>query len=279
MAKRDAEKAIREIWHLKQSHDHAKGDSGRMSMQDFFYEFCRKKFGTFQNVIAEWSYNVLAVLERNTHDVDCNLFLKVLHGELTEDIYYDQVQQIKDCEECAVECDKKEHSGASTGKCSKEDFLRAIREKCGKNFEQMRELMHALDAVYGDKTKEFKYDRLFAEDRNYSQNEFAEEFKDQIIKEREEHVHMLKKLIANTTEDGHVAIAKFKKELKRADPNKPDKDISTYVRRGCAVGVAGDMPEYFGADVFEDNLLRGVCKLGSLAPISHASGRTGSSIS
>jgi len=59
--------------------------------------------------------------------------------------------------------------------------------------------------------------------------------------------------------------------VKLADPEKPDMDISTYVHRGCGVGAAGDMPEHFNANVFEENLLRGVCKLGPLAPQQPAS--------
>ena len=42
------------------------------------------------------------------------------------------------------------------------------------------ELKAALDLVYGERAAVFKYDRLFAEDRDYSQNEFAEEFKAQV---------------------------------------------------------------------------------------------------
>jgi hypothetical protein len=53
------------------------GSLGRMSMCDFFYDYAKNKFGAFQNMIAEWSYNLIATLERNAHDVDCDLFLKV----------------------------------------------------------------------------------------------------------------------------------------------------------------------------------------------------------
>lgn len=67
----------REVWNLKAMNDRIKGPVGRSTMQDFFFDFCRKKFGAFQNLIAEWSYNLIAVLDRNSHDADCDLFLKV----------------------------------------------------------------------------------------------------------------------------------------------------------------------------------------------------------
>jgi len=95
MAKRDAEKAVRDIWAMKAQHDMGKKPEERIHMQDFFYMFCLKKFGAFQNMIAEWSYNVLAVLNGNRHDSDCDTFLKVLHGELSEDVYHDQHNQVK----------------------------------------------------------------------------------------------------------------------------------------------------------------------------------------
>jgi hypothetical protein len=95
MAKRDAEKAVRDIWAMKAQHDLGKKPEERIDMQEFFYAFCLKKFGAFQNMIAEWSYNVLAVLEGNRHDSDCDTFLKVLHGELSEDVYHDQHNQVK----------------------------------------------------------------------------------------------------------------------------------------------------------------------------------------
>ncbi len=46
------------------------------------------------------------------------------------------------------------------------------------------ELKKALDVVYGDKAVKFAYAELFADDRDLSQNEFAEEFRGQALKDR-----------------------------------------------------------------------------------------------
>lgn len=105
MAKRDAEKAVRDIWAMKGQHDMGKKPEERIDMQEFFYIFCLKKFGAFQNMIAEWSYNVLAVLEGNRHDSDCDTFLKVLQGELSEDVYHDQHHQVEQANPEALGCD------------------------------------------------------------------------------------------------------------------------------------------------------------------------------
>lgn len=81
-------------------------------------------------------------------------------------------------------------------------------------------LTHALDAVYGERVKEFKYDRLFAEDRNFSQNEFAEEFKFQIIKERQDHIEVLRKIVGFITDaDGNITVKSFRTESAPPPPS------------------------------------------------------------
>ena len=48
----------------------------------------------------------------------------------------------------------------------------------------MVELKNGLDIVYGDKAVVFAYDDLFADDRDLSQNEFADEFRVQSLRDR-----------------------------------------------------------------------------------------------
>ena len=42
-------------------------------------------------VIVEHAYNILDALRRYVDDADCELFLKVLEGNLCEQAFYDQV--------------------------------------------------------------------------------------------------------------------------------------------------------------------------------------------
>jgi hypothetical protein len=49
--------------------------------------------------------------------------------------------------------------------------------------------------------------------------------------------------------------------VSRLDQEKNETDIETYVRRACA---RPDVPETFDAELFLNNLLRGVCKPGAV---------------
>ena len=69
-------------------------------------------------------------------DADCDLFLKILHQEESEDLYHDEIQEMDDVLYLALETDRKEH-GKPTGKCSKEGFLVAVRQHFLKSFEQV----------------------------------------------------------------------------------------------------------------------------------------------
>lgn len=120
---------------------------------------------------------------------------------------------MKNCIALAEEIDKAENAGLASGKCDKAEFMALIEERMGKNQGELANLKLALDAVYGERGQEFKYDRLFAEDRNFSQNEFAEEFKAQIIKEREDHIELLRKIVGFITDkEGNITIKAFRAE-------------------------------------------------------------------
>ena len=70
-------------------------------------------------------------------DADCDLFLKILHQEESEDLYHDEIQEMDDVLYLALETDRKEHGGKATGKCSKEGFLVAVRQRFLKSFEEV----------------------------------------------------------------------------------------------------------------------------------------------
>jgi len=129
---------------------------------------------------------------------------------------------VRKCIAIAEELDKEENSGLVSGKCNKAEFMALVEQRLHKTQAEIDNLQLALDAVYGERSIDFKYDKLFAEDRNFSQNEFAEEFKAQIIKEREDHIELLKKIVGFVTDkEGNITIADFRKESESPSPHPP----------------------------------------------------------
>jgi hypothetical protein len=94
MQKGDCEALIKGFWEYKGKMDEKK-KAPRLSVPDRLYEYMQSKYGV-QQVIVEMGYNLVDALKRFQYDADCELFHKVLFGELCEDAYYDQVKRLQD---------------------------------------------------------------------------------------------------------------------------------------------------------------------------------------
>jgi len=81
-----------------------------------------------------------------------------------------------------------ENNGKVTARVKKAAFLQRVQHHFTKSFDQMQNLKSALDAAFGSKAEKFNYRELFDDDRDYSQNEFAEEFRSQAMKDRDTHI-------------------------------------------------------------------------------------------
>jgi hypothetical protein len=279
MRKAEAEKNIRQIWEAKIENNTQRRlmhDQDPLKLDVFFLDFLKRKFNHNAKSMAEWTYNLVVALQENKQDTDCELFLRILMGRISEDVYHDELAEMNDVLVLAQRIDYAEHEGKTTGKCSKEAFLTALRDRFTKTFEQMMELQKALDIVYGAKPQAFAYADLFADDRDLSQNEFAEEFRKQSIEARADHAEQLKKLVARSTEAVKIPgeeskraqmlnISKFEAGLRMLDPTKTDQDIDIYLRRGTAAGPHSEVPKTIEPDLFLHNVLvLGVCKPGTL---------------
>ena len=56
------------------------------------------------------------------HDNDCKLFLDILFGDISEEVYHDEQKEMEDVMDIAAQVDRVEHDGKASGKCSKEGF-------------------------------------------------------------------------------------------------------------------------------------------------------------
>ena len=272
MRKGEAERHVRAVWHAKAEHDEQlriMHDKPPSKLDDFIIAYAKGKFNNNPKIMAEWKYNLVVALRENSQDTDCDLFLKILMNEVSEDVYHDEMGEMEDAIFLAQNVDRKENDGKLKGICSKEGFLHAIRDRFHKSFEDAMELKKALDVVHGSKNPRFEYGDLFADDRDLSQNEFAEEFRMQSIRDRHLHADKLKKLVLSSRQtdgDKLLELKTFESGLRMLDPKKTEQDFNIYMRRGADVGPKEELPELIQPERFIHNLLsHGVVKPGTLA--------------
>jgi hypothetical protein len=80
---------------LQSAHDNRSEVDDAESFDEFVFEFLKAKYRA-PSVIAYWSYNLLNGLEKYAKsDSSIEMFLMVLTGELSEDIFHDQCEMIK----------------------------------------------------------------------------------------------------------------------------------------------------------------------------------------
>ena len=46
--------------------------------------------------MAEFAYNLLVTLRENLHDNDCKLFLDILFGDISEEVYHDEQKEMEE---------------------------------------------------------------------------------------------------------------------------------------------------------------------------------------
>eukprot|EP00960_Hanusia_phi_P025764 745870-Hanusia_phi.AAC.2 len=119
----------RDIWQSKIKLEEKKKPNDRTSLESFFHNYAMEKFLGKSQKAAEWSYNLIQCLQTNSHDTgngdvgasfhlllmhsfqDCALFLKILFGDLAEDVYLDEVPR------AACVCCKPDQPAAKSDRC------------------------------------------------------------------------------------------------------------------------------------------------------------------
>ena len=195
-SKGNTEQLMKDVWK-----DRLRLGNDNQPVQDFFYDFLKKRFG-IHSMVVEYGYNVLHALKRYSYDADCEFFLKVLVGELGEEVYHEQMAMIESFLEMCRDIDLKD-CGKVSGKVKKDDLSRAIRTFLADKSEEM--LDRPVGALDRDQPGAWvKYEKLFDEDREGNQGYFAEEIRDQFLLEREEFRKGLEKYLEEEAleEDG-----------------------------------------------------------------------------
>lgn len=235
MAKRDTEKLVKEIWQEKNKADAGKGEV--MSLMDFVHVHLQKKVG-ISAAILEWGYSFMYGLKQYSYDADCELFLKILTGEVNEDVYQDQVQLQKTISDLMLSMDYAANGGKAVGTLSKIQLQTALRSFFPhKTSDRLKELYKALDK--DQPGKEVVYAKLFEEDREFNQGEFAECVRDQQLEERLEYLDELEEAFYDYGDDqGFLDTDAVERAFRKVDKSISKEQLKIYVER-CFLSSPG----------------------------------------
>ncbi|CAL8464737.1 g4272 [Coccomyxa elongata] len=173
VTKHFTEKTIKEVWKEKLFERKAGRES---DMCDFVCNFFQKRIG-IMSAVVEMGYNLLYGLWKYAWDADCELFLRILQGEMKEEVYYQQIQLQEDLENNLAAMDRSLH-GSETGVLTKAevrsalDAFFAVGQPGSKTLNRFDELMQALDEDQDGPTVVLK--KLFEEDREFNQGELKQ---------------------------------------------------------------------------------------------------------
>ena len=233
MPKREAETLIRDIWDVKVT--------AGVSLQDAVFIFLHKKFG-IQHMVCETSYNFLAALKRFRFDPDCSAFLNMLEGDMEEEVYADQLEEVHRVEDVFKRVDRTENNGKVTGTVRKRGLMSELAKyfesKTEENFKFLRDILNN-----GAPGTSISYMELFREDRDGNQSDFLEAIRDQLVEERNEYVADIQRellTILNPSGDVEniedsaldiVTLERLKDAITKVDPEKPSGDLEKCLSR------------------------------------------------
>lgn len=123
--------------------------------------------------------------------------------------------------------------GKIIGRVVKKEFNQLLRRNFSeKSNDRILELQLALEK---DQPGNWvMYDKLFTEDREFNQGHFAEAFRDQHLKEREEFMSYLDECITEECAEGteEVNVLEAKAGIVKASPNLDTDIVKEYLKRG-----------------------------------------------
>ncbi|KDD75088.1 hypothetical protein H632_c879p0, partial [Helicosporidium sp. ATCC 50920] len=185
LSKRETEKLVKEIWKARVTDPNLQ--AGRApDFGDFLFTVIQKRMG-IASAVTELAYSLLYGLWKYRWDADCELFLKVLTGEAQEEVYHSQLALQSELETMFSAMDRLV-GGSSSGFVKKAELRLALGayfragQPGGKSEEDFDALLKALDEDQPGES--VRWAKLFEEDREYNQGEFAECVRDQFLSER-----------------------------------------------------------------------------------------------
>ena len=172
IGKRELELLVRQVWHEK---------APDANMEEHFTAFLKSRFGT-DNLIAEWGYNLLHSLEQHRYDADCEMFLSVLKGEVSEEVKRGSDRMLSQVQKAVAKLADR-GSGSSVDLPDLMELLRTMF--LWKNEEELTELrqaaMRTAKERVGSGTLQMSVAELFDDDDDLCQSPFVECLRDQYL--------------------------------------------------------------------------------------------------
>eukprot|EP00759_Apiculatamorpha_spiralis_P019012 PhF_6_TR25264/c0_g1_i1/m.34810 len=173
--KATVEQTISDVWTKKQiMEDKEKKD---VSICDALFAVLKEKLSS-QELIAEFGYSFEDALTRFKWDPDCELFRRILHGELHEEAFVDQMKHIEAL-----------YSAFKTADCNDNDGIATHELNVGTLIDVLEWFFHDRNQEQIDKLKmclsrdqkgiTINYDALFRSNEDGDQGMFIEEVRDQ----------------------------------------------------------------------------------------------------
>ena len=272
MHKRDVEATLKDIWNKKLQLEGHKPLEERQALLEFFADYMMQKYG-FHNLVVESTYNFLYALQQYVEDADCELFLKVLRGEIPEETYSDQLLLIEKLKGACVQLDiGKRNEGELNGKVNKGKFLAVVRGIVGKKDDASWEkIVQSLEKEFPK--SEVPYNKVFAEDRNGNQTAFVEELRDQTVRESIVYVEKVRAAISRVSfaAGGLITLGRLKEVILAVDPNQRKEVVNRFLTRGIGKNVKkARVDDTFHAGAFLENMTQRFVKHTSFADLRRA---------
>jgi len=234
MSKRESELLIKEVWSKKVAFDSSQGVL-RMHLCDYFSYFLLKFPNERQRL--EVGYNLLDSLVRFKYDADCELFFKVVTGELPEETYYDQMNLLAHLRVLFAKLDmlKMENKKSVTEEKVAESLHTFFPVK---SEESMAKILNAMKKMIEENPKlENDFSLLFAETANLDESEFIEEIRDQHLFEIEHFSIQIREEVAKLDTAGRgglVLVSDIMQVLQKLDREASVETIEFYLGKGLS---------------------------------------------
>lgn len=212
---------------------------------------------------AELAYNFHHALTRYSWDADCDMFAKVVRGELCELVHYDQMAMIDKFSKLMVELEKgptgKKAGKLFSGKVPKPAFALTLRALFPtKTNKETQLLLRLLDSEQAGAI--VCYTKLVSEDINGDQGPFIEKMRSSHIWEIEDFMVLLQDEVSKCERDDNDRVSVFDilKAWQAIDPNQSAVFIENCLKVAfdCPTNMDLDYLRYVDVKPFFQQLFR-----------------------
>ena len=171
-------------------------------------------------------------------DSDCKLFLKILAGELAEEVRNDQLALIVQVKQAMEKEDASLNQGMPCGSLTIPNFMRTLRKLLpAKSEHSMTRLQRILQLEQQHiKQRMVLYGALLKEDSEGNQTRFCETLREQhlteIIAYSKQLIDSIHQVHAREGSQPKLTIAQYREAILLSDPEKPRPEQNVYLARG-----------------------------------------------